>query len=91
MEQTVSHLDLYKVAEIEVIYRTSVKASERPHLRGSQSAYNMLLQLWDPNKIEFVEEFKMLLLNRANRILGVVDLSSTEIERLKRKRNNENN
>jgi DNA repair protein RadC len=31
--------------------------------------------LWDENKIEFQEEFKVLLLNRANRVIGVYEVS----------------
>ena len=34
------------------------------------------MQLWNPGKIELVEEFKVLFLNRANRIIGVLDASS---------------
>ncbi len=34
------------------------------------------MKAWDENKIEFVEQFKVLLLNRANKVLGVYEVSS---------------
>lgn len=65
-----------QIAEVELIYRTNVKATERPKISCSKDSYNYLKSVWDENKIEFVEQFKVLLLNRANRVLGVYQLSS---------------
>src|SRR5882672_10144706 len=67
---------LYEVAEIQLIYKSDVKASQRPKINGSKDAYNVLLENWDDSKIEFVEQFKVLLLNRANKVLGVFEVSS---------------
>lgn len=36
----------------------------------------MLKESWDTGKIEFVEQFKVLLLNRANRVLGIYEVST---------------
>ena len=36
----------------------------------------MLFRSWDDEKLEFVEQFKVLLLNRANRVLGVYEVST---------------
>jgi DNA repair protein RadC len=38
-------------------------------------AYDVLLQSSDPNTLELCKEFKILLLNRANKILGLFRLS----------------
>lgn len=76
MEPKRNFADLYKVAEVELSYKTKVKASERPHIISSEDAYNLLKMVWDEGKIGFVEEFKVLLLNRANRVLGLVNVSS---------------
>jgi len=65
-----------EVAEVELIYKSKVKASHRPLITSSKSAYEILLKAWDENKIEFVEQFKVLLLNRANKVLGVYEVSS---------------
>lgn len=66
----------FKIAEVELIYRTNVKASERPKITCSKDSYMYLRSVWDEEKIEFVEQFKVLLLNRANRVLGVYQLST---------------
>jgi len=34
------------------------------------------MQVWDKNKIDFIEQFKVLFLNRANKVLGVYEVSS---------------
>lgn len=68
--------DWTRVAEVELIYKSKVKASERPLIRCSKDSYNILWSVWDPNKIEMLEEFKVLLLNRGNKVIGLYDVSS---------------
>lgn len=65
-----------KVAEVELVYKTKVKASERPHITSSRASYSILKEIWDENKINMLEQFKVLLLNRANRVVGVYEASS---------------
>lgn len=65
-----------KVAEVELVYKTKVKASERPKINSSKDIYNVLRQIWDENKIDMVEEFKVIFLNRGNRVTGVYEASS---------------
>lgn len=76
METTMNPSALYQVAEIELKYKSKVKAFDRPQIGSSKDAYNILIQSWDQNKIEFVEQFKVLLLNRAHKVLGVYDVST---------------
>ena len=77
MEQLSIDFDPYQVAEVELTYKTKVKPSARPAIKSSEDAYRILKErCWDPDKIEFVEQFKILLLNRANRVLGVVNVST---------------
>ena len=64
------------VAEIELVYRSTVKPSERPQVKTSKECYDLLLQTWDADKIELVEQFKIILLNKSNRVLGIYTLSS---------------
>lgn len=66
----------FKVAEIEISYKPNYKVAERPQINSSNDAYQILIQQWSMSKIELVEEFKILLLNRRNRVLGVVHISS---------------
>ena len=76
MESTMIASAQYQVAEIELVYKTKVKASERPQVKTSSDAYQVLKHSWDENKIEFVEQFKVMLLNRANKVLGIYELST---------------
>ena len=76
MESLMNVSELYKIAEIELVYRTNVKASQRPLVTSSGEVYQILRQCWDENKIEFVEQFKVLLLNRAGRALGIFEVST---------------
>jgi DNA repair protein RadC len=39
-------------------------------------AYNLLIENWDTGKIDFVEQFKVLMLNRANKVLGIFEAST---------------
>lgn len=71
MEQTMIQPAWSKVAEVELVYKAKVKASERPVIKSSKDCYDIFSKLWDENKMEIQEEFKVLLLNRANRVLGV--------------------
>ncbi|MCE7070918.1 JAB domain-containing protein [Dyadobacter sp. CY327] len=75
MESFANVSNLYQVAEIELIYKTNVQASQRPKITSSTDAYNVLIQSWNPNRLEFIEEFKILLLNNASRVLGIFEVS----------------
>ena len=77
MEQTmISKPDWTKVAEVELVYRSKVKPSERPQITSSLDAYNIIKILWEEDKIDLVEQFKVLFLNRANKVLCLYNLSS---------------
>ena len=65
----------FKVAEVEISYKPDYKVSERPQISSSNDAYNVMIDQWDSGKLELLEEFKILLLNRRNRVLGVVNIS----------------
>lgn len=66
----------FKIAEVQVSYKPDFKVSERPKITSSKQAYDLLIQQWDLGKIEFLEQSKMILLNRENRVLGIVDIST---------------
>lgn len=63
------------VSEVELVYRTKIKPSQRPKITDGRSSYDLLIHNWNHDKIELLEEFKLLLLNRGNRVLGLVDIS----------------
>ena len=64
-----------QVDEIEIVYRTKMKANLRPRITCSRDGYNLLLQAWNPDSLELQEEVKLLLLNRDNRVLGLCNIS----------------
>ncbi|HEY0739820.1 MAG TPA: JAB domain-containing protein [Chryseosolibacter sp.] len=67
---------LFEVAEIQLTYKSKVKASLRPKITSSRDAYEILNRYWDEGKIDFVEQFKVLLLNRANKVIGIYEVST---------------
>lgn len=66
---------LSEVAEIQLSFKTKVKPSDRPKINSSREAYEILMGTWRNDNIELFESFKVLLLNRANRVLGVLKIS----------------
>jgi DNA repair protein RadC len=76
METSKTFQNWNQVAEIQLIYKTKVKASERPYITSSKTVYQLALQCWNPDTIEFFEEFKILLLNQSNKVLGMYEVSS---------------
>ena len=63
--------DLFSVTEVELIYRNKSKPSERPPIKSAKDAYDLLLNTWDMNKIELLDQFKIVLLNRRNHCIGI--------------------
>ena len=66
--------NLFKVSEVKLTYKSRVKPSDRPQIISSNSAYDVLMEHWS-DQIEFVEEFNILLLNQANRVLAFYNVS----------------
>lgn len=71
MEIQERSLNEMEVAEVKISYQPKVKACNRPKVCNSKDAFHLLTRLWDVETLEFVESFKIILLNRANRVLGV--------------------
>ena len=76
MESTTLQTINYHVAEIQLSYKTDLLPFQMPRIERSKSAYDILFNSWDHNKLEFIEQFKVLLLNRANKVLGMFEVSS---------------
>ena len=64
---------LLNVSEIKVAYSTS--DTPKVKIKSGEDAYDVLLASWNLDTIELQEEFKILLLNRANEVLGIYPLS----------------
>src|SRR5665647_3938077 len=68
-------IDFLNIAEVSLTYVTKVKPSDRPAIKNSHDAHKIFFDSWNQNAIEHKESFKMLLLNRANKVLGITTLS----------------
>ena len=68
-------VDFLHVAEVSLTYVTKVKPSDRLAVKCSRDAQKIFFDSWDQNTIEHKESFKMLLLNRANKVLGIANIS----------------
>jgi DNA repair protein RadC len=69
-------IQTFEVAEVQLIYKSKVKASLRPTITKSADAYAVLKSNWNLETIDFLEHFKVMLLNRTNRVLGIIEISS---------------
>ncbi len=87
MEQLMNLSELNLVSEIALIYKNKVKPSERPLVKSAKECYELLRLTWDENKIEFVEQFKVVLMNRAQRVLGIMSCQQGELPVLWQTRN----
>ncbi len=68
-------VEIFKVSEIKIQYLPDFKLSERPIITKSPDAYKLLLSQWDTGIMQFLEEFKIILLNNANHVLGIVNIA----------------
>lgn len=66
----------YQVSEVQLVYRTKTKPSERPTISSSSDAYKIFQAGWEKDRLELQEEFKAIFLNRGNRVLGMYHLST---------------
>jgi len=62
-----------EIAEIKVSYSTNQK--DKIKLNSPKEVFEFILSIWNLDIIEFQEESKIILLNRANFVLGIYNLS----------------
>ena len=62
-------------SEITINYKPNLKISEMKQLSSSEEVANLLRTIWS-DKLEYIEETYLLLLNRTNHVLGYLKLSS---------------
>ena len=67
---------MYKVCDDKLTYNTKVKSSERAVVKDSNGAYSLLIgHVYDPETIQHREYMKLILLNRAHKVLGIAHIS----------------
>lgn len=65
-----------KVNEIAISYRGNLKTNQLPKITSSQNAAELLYGQWNKNNIELHETFKVMLLNNANKVKGIYEVST---------------
>lgn len=68
------------ISEIEVSFKPQIKAKERTTVRSSKDAFRAFLFKWDEGLVNYQEEFKVMLLNNANHVLGILDLAKGSMD-----------
>lgn len=66
----------YTLKEIDVVYKPLAEMVSRPSITCPQDAVSVFRENWDDMKIGLVEQFKVMYLNRGNKVLGITNLSS---------------
>lgn len=74
--ETTNEKKQWEVAEIQLSYKSNVKPSLRPKITSSRDAHEVLKRVWNDSVIELCEQFKVLFTNRANKVLGVFEVST---------------
>jgi DNA repair protein RadC len=64
------------IPEIELRYTPARHSSTLPKIRHSHDSYKVFLSYWDTDKIQFIEQFNVMLLNNDNRVLGICMIAS---------------
>ncbi|TSA24349.1 MAG: DNA repair protein [Bacteroidetes bacterium] len=62
------------VAEIEITYRNRIQPSQMRHVSRSGDANDIFRDIWS-DRMDYIEEFYILLVNRANKVLGYTRIS----------------
>lgn len=67
--------NLHTIHEMELVYLPNYKIAEKPSIKSSNSAYELLMQIYNANTIRCQEEFIVMYLNNNGSLLGIQKLS----------------
>ena len=62
-----------QVSELKISYNPKTRPSDRPSISSSRQAWELFFKEWDSPA--YFESFKVMTLNRANKVLGVALIS----------------
>ncbi|MDT0642577.1 JAB domain-containing protein [Zunongwangia sp. F363] len=65
-----------QVNEISIKYQGNFKISQAPKITSSVNAAELLFDMWNKDQIGLQECFKVMLLNNANRVKGIFEVST---------------
>jgi len=66
---------MFCISEVQLSYTPKFKRSELPMITEARDAYKILMEHWDLNTINLIEQFYVLLLSRSNKLLGIYEVS----------------
>ena len=69
-----NNTSLLQVAEVNISYSSHQNASNRPRISSSKDAEVIFRTCWS-DRLELLEECYLMLLNRANKVLGIMHVS----------------
>ena len=73
--------NVLKVCDVKLSYKTKVKSSERPVMVLAEDVYRLLIDyVYDKEIIQYKECLKLILLNKAGKLLGVAHISEGGID-----------
>jgi DNA repair protein RadC len=67
---------LYQVAEVQLVYRNETLPENRIRINTSQQAYQVLKNSWDYNRIDLIEQYKIILLDFRLNCLGISEIAT---------------
>jgi DNA repair protein RadC len=70
-----AYFDSSNIAEVQLVYATNVKPSDRPRIQSSMDSFEILRQTWNASTMELREEMKVILLNNGHQVLGIYKVS----------------
>jgi DNA repair protein RadC len=76
MKQTKQLPAWCQVQEIKLSYKSKVKFSDRPVIIRSEDCADIFKQTWDEDTLELTEAFKVMLVNKANRVIGIYQVAT---------------
>ena len=65
-----------KVSEIKISYKNRAREDNWHKVSSSKDAAELIFNTWDKNTLGLQESFKVLLLNNANMVKGIYELST---------------
>lgn len=68
-------IDFSKIPQVSLKYSVNVPVNDLVKVSDSKDVQELLRASWDNDIIEHHEQFKIMLLNRANKVLGIIVLS----------------
>lgn len=68
--------DQFIVTEIEIVYKNPIQMEDRKKVQKPEEAFQLFRDSWDENKIDLVEQFKIMLLDQSCTCLGISLIST---------------